>query len=65
MITAKQLRERGIGSWDGIEFIFKDCEYSFDTIKQELYFINDGFGEPEFIAKVTDIDELFSMLELL
>jgi len=65
LITAKQLKAKGIGTYDGIEFIFKDGDYSFNIFTQELWFINDGYGEPDLVAKVTNINELMNIIELL
>lgn len=37
-------------------------EYGFDIIKQELLYLNDCFGEPEFCAKITDFEKLKEIL---
>lgn len=60
MITANQLNEL---DWfpeptNKNIWYYDSWEYEFRITSQELYYINDGVGEPEFIAKITDIEQL-------
>lgn len=66
-VTAKSLREAGFifHSIDNIEFCFYGFEYMFRIPEQTLYFINDGFGEPEPLGRYTSTEELFQALEAL
>ena len=63
-ITAKKLQAEGFFTCQG-SVIFECFEYEFVISEQTLYFINDGFGEPELIGRYTKIEELFAALELL
>lgn len=66
MITPAQIRDNfSCISKDNSEFFFGSWEYEFRINGQTLWCINDGFGEPEFIGKFTDIDELKNAFELL
>ena len=64
-ITAKALREAGFTSHskDNVEFFFDNWDYLFNIPEQNLYFINDGVGEPELIARYTVLEELLNALE--
>ncbi len=64
-ITAKALREAGFThhSKDNVEFFFDNWDYLFNIPEQNLYFINDGVGEPELIARYTVLEELLNALE--
>ena len=66
-ITARALREAGFThhSSDNIEFCFDNFEYMYSIPEQTLYFVNDGFGEPEEIARYTVLEELLQALESL
>jgi hypothetical protein len=47
------------------EFIY-NYDYLFNTITNELYFINDGYGEPELIVnKIKDIKHLQQVIYLM
>jgi hypothetical protein len=64
MITKKQLEEDpDFSANNGINYIYGNWDYEFRVKTQELYDINDGFGEPQFVCKVTDFDELKRILE--
>jgi len=39
-------------------------EYGFDLVSQELFYLNDGVGEREFLVKITDFEKLKDLLEL-
>lgn len=66
-ITAKALREAGFTrhSNDNVEFCFANWDYMYSIPDQTLYFINDGYGEPEEIARYTVLEELLKALESL
>jgi len=66
-ITAKALREAGFTrhSKDNVEFCFDNWDYMYSVPKQTLYFINDGYGEPEEIARYTVLEELLEALDAL
>jgi hypothetical protein len=64
MITKKQLdSDPGFYTKDRRTYFYGNWDYEFDVVSQELYDINDGFGEPQFVCKVTDFDELKRILE--
>lgn len=64
MITKKQLDEDpDFGTNNGINYVYGNWDYEFRVKTQELYDINDGYGDPEFICKVTSIEELKRILE--
>ncbi len=67
MITREQLATIDYTySRDGARFsIAGEWEYEFNVKTQELWNINDGFGEPEFICKVTDFEKLKDLLDVL
>ena len=66
-ITAKALREAGFTrhSRNNVEFCFDGWEYMYRIPEQTLYFINDGVGEPEEIARYIVLEELLQALEHL
>ncbi len=66
-ITAKALREAGFTrhSSTNVEFCFDSWEYMYRIPEQTLYFINDGVGEPEEVARYTVLEELLQALEHL
>jgi len=60
MITAEDLEQY---DWfpdpdNKTVWFYDSWEYEFRLSTQELYYINDGIGEPEFIAKITSMDKL-------
>lgn len=60
MITAEDLKEY---NWfpepkDNATWYYDCWEYEFRIKTQELYYINDGMGEPELIGKITSMDKL-------
>jgi hypothetical protein len=63
-ITSKNLQAEGFSTHKG-SVIFDNFDYEFVISEQTLYFINDGFGEPEMIGRYTKIEELFEALESL
>lgn len=67
MITAEQLEQHdwfcGVG--DRTKWFYDSWEYKFLIPTQELYYINDGMGEPELIAKVTSMEQLIEIYEAL
>ena len=63
-ITANKLQSEGFSTHKG-SVIFDNFEYEFVISEQILYFINDGFSEPEMIGRYTKIEDLFKALEYL
>ena len=65
MITREQLnKDPDFSTKDGKNYIYGNWDYEFRISTQELYDINDGFGDPEFVCKVTDFGELKKLLEI-
>lgn len=66
-VTARALIASGFGdnTKDNIEFCFYGFDYLYSIPDQSLYFINDGFGEPEFIERYTTVESLLDALESL
>lgn len=65
MITKEQLNSIDYTSKDGTLYhLFGDWEYEYNIKTQELWAINDGYGEPEFLCKVIDFEKLKELLEL-
>jgi len=65
MITKEELHSIGYNSVDNTLFnIAGEWEYEFNIKTQELWHINDGIGEPEFICKVTNFEKLKEFLEM-
>ena len=67
MITKKQLNLIGYHPSQNDKTMFVahgSWEYGFCISKQELWFLNDGFGEPQFECKITDFQLLKDFLEL-
>ena len=58
MVTRTQLLDLGFFEENFNSYYFDSWEYQFIINKQELYYTNDGFGEPEFIAKIKDVEHL-------
>ena len=66
MITKEELNSIDYVSEDGTEYVCPgDWEYMFNIKTQELWNINDGFGEPEILCRVTNIDKLKDLLQIL
>lgn len=67
MITKEQLATIDYTySEDGYKFsVAGEWEYQFNVKTQELWNINDGVGEPEFICKITDFEKLKDLLDNL
>lgn len=66
MITKEQLNSIDYVSNDGTEYVLPcDLEHLFNIKTQELFCINDGFGEPEFLCRVNDFEKLKELLNLL
>ena len=65
MITKGNLKSLGFSSIDGVKY--QDAyhfEYEFNIKSQELWNINDGWGEPTFLCKITDFEKLKEILAL-
>jgi hypothetical protein len=62
-VTANSLKAAGFRPYDHVTFCFGCFDYEFRIPTQELYFTNDGFGEPELLGRYTDIEELLLALE--
>ncbi len=66
MITKEQLNSIDYLSNDNTHYVIPgNWEYEFNIKKQELWCINDGFGEPEFLCRVTDFEKLKELLDIL
>lgn len=65
MITKEQLNSINYVSVDNTHYTEPgDWEYEFNIKTQELWNINDGYGEPTFLCKVTDFEKLKELIEL-
>lgn len=47
------------------EWFLDSFEYMFLRHTREFYCINDGFGDPEFMVKIKDLDHLKQVVEAL
>lgn len=65
MITKENLNSIDFTSIDTTFYYNDGWEYGFNIKTQELWYINDGFGEEEFLCRVTKFDELKELLEIL
>jgi hypothetical protein len=66
MITKDELNSIGYVSNDNSSYVVPgEWEYEFNIKTQELWHINDGFGDPEFLCKVTDFEKLKDLLNIL
>ena len=66
MITKEQLNSIDYVSHKGTLFTIPgNWEYEYNIKTQELWSINDGFGEPEFLCRVTDFEKLKELLNVL
>jgi hypothetical protein len=65
MIIHNQLIDIGLLTNDKITYIDEYYDFEFNIKTQELWYINDGFGEPEFIARYTRIGDLENAIDLL
>ncbi len=66
MITKEQLNSIDYVSNDSTSYVIPGSwEYEFNIKTQELWSINDGLGEPEFLCRVTDFEKLKELLEIL
>lgn len=65
MITQSQLNSIGYFiCGNQYEFFNGSFDYLFNIRTQDLWSINDGVGEPEFVCKCVDIKELIKLLKL-
>jgi hypothetical protein len=64
MITKEQLESLGFVTEDGgLTYTdAPDWDFEFNIKTQELWNINDGFGEPEFLCKITDFNKLENII---
>lgn len=66
MITKEQLNSIDYVSNDETLYTIPgDWDYEFNIKTQELWSINDGIGEPEFLCKVTDFEKLKDLLNII
>ena len=66
MLSHHQLTDLNLTTKDRISYFDSpdwDIEYNIKT--QELWYINDGYGEPELIGRYTNVKELEQAIELL
>lgn len=61
-ITNKQAEDLGFNIISIKEAIL-DSDYLFDFKTNELWFINDGFGDPELIVKIKNFEHLKQVIE--
>lgn len=65
-LDENQLNQLGFSKFnDPIEYISKDMEYQFNILTNELFCINDGIGEPEFIVKINNYKHFVDILQSL
>lgn len=64
MITKEHLKEIDFFSNDETEYFGDNWQYMFNIKSQQLWNFNDGFGEPDFLCKVTDFEKLKELLNL-
>lgn len=63
MITKEQLNQICFYSNDGTYYYDEGTfDYEFNIKNQELWYYNDGCGGEEFLCKVTDIEELKTLI---
>lgn len=66
MVTRQQLdNDPDFYTKDRNSYYYGNWDYEYYVLTQELYSINDGFGEPEFLGKITDFTELKKVLEIM
>ena len=65
MITKENLNSIGFVSVDSTLYCDDGWEHEFNIKNQELWYINDGYGEPEFLCRITKFDGLKELLEIL
>ena len=67
MVTRDELLDLDFYSLNNnpIEYFYDSWEYMFLFNTQELFCINDGFGEPQFIAKIDNLAHLKEVLDHL
>lgn len=39
-------------------------EYGYDIIKQELWYLNDGYGDPEYVGTTKNFETLKEILDM-
>ena len=65
MVTKKQIKSLGFTTTNGNEYCdAPNWEYMFNIATQELYSINDGYGEPDLICRCRDLEHLKEVIEL-
>lgn len=64
MISPDTLRKYGFVRLNNnkVEFFYGDWDYMYNTNTHELYDINDGFGEPQLIAKIENLEHLIMVM---
>jgi hypothetical protein len=65
MITKDQLNSISFFSDDNTSYYGGNWDFEFNIKTQDLYTINDGFGEPELVCKCTNFKHLKEVLYLL
>lgn len=58
MLGDKELNEIGFYKYSAKSYLSVGMELEYIPTTKELYNINDGLGEPEFLTKTIDIDFL-------
>jgi len=63
MINKEQLNSINFISDDGTYYYDKGTfDYQYNIKNQELWYYNDGYGDEEFMCRVTDIEELKNLI---
>jgi hypothetical protein len=66
MVTHEQLIKLNLTTKDEtLYFDTPDWDIEYNRKTQELWFINDGYGEPDLIGRFTRIEELKEAIDLL
>jgi hypothetical protein len=67
MITREQMMSIGYTvnkQEPDLYVVYGSWEYGFNIKTQELWHLNDGYGDPEFLVKITNFEKLKNLLEL-
>lgn len=62
MINKEQLNSINFYSKDQTLYIDNNFDYEFNIKTQELWDINDGYGEPEFICRITNFEKFKELI---
>lgn len=66
MVTKEQLNSIDYTSKDETEYMkYGVWEYLFNIKTQELWSLNDGLNEPEFLCRVTSFEKLKDLINII